>query len=75
MAVQNGSFNDTYTANNQLFVHAYDAAGNLLADGLGNVLTWDSQDRLLTVGGATYVYDALPPAPYFAVTVKLYVAE
>jgi len=55
--LQNGSFNSTYTANNQMFGYAYDAAGNLLSDGL-NTYTWDAEGRMLTGGGATYVYDA-----------------
>ena len=56
--MQNGGFNDSYTANNQMFGYAYDAAGNLLADGLGDVMTWDAEGRLSSAGGATYVYDA-----------------
>jgi RHS repeat-associated protein len=55
--LQNGSFNSTYTANNQMFGYGYDAAGNLLSDGF-NVMTWDAESRLSTVSGATYIYDA-----------------
>jgi RHS repeat-associated protein len=55
--LQNGSFNSSYTANNQMFGYAYDAAGNLLSDGI-NIMTWDAESRMSTVGGATYVYDA-----------------
>ncbi|WP_083808423.1 phage head spike fiber domain-containing protein [Granulicella tundricola] len=54
---KNGSFNASYTANNQMFGYSYDAAGNLLSDGY-NVMTWDAESRMLTAGGATYVYDA-----------------
>jgi len=57
--LQNGGFNDIYTANNQMFGYPYDAAGNLLSDGLGNVMTWDAESRISTVGGASYVYDPL----------------
>ena len=54
---QNGSFQTSFTANNQIFGDAYDAAGNLLSDGM-NITTWDAESRLSTVGGATYIYDA-----------------
>ena len=53
----NGSFNSSYTANNQMFGYAYDAAGNLLSDGM-NTMTWDAESRISTVSGATYIYDA-----------------
>ena len=56
--LQNGSFNSTYTVNNQMFGYAYDAAGNLLSDGI-NVMTWDAESRLSSAGGATYSYDPL----------------
>ena len=55
--LQNGSFNSSYTANNQMFGYAYDAAGNLLSDGM-NTMTWDAENRISTVSGATYIYDA-----------------
>jgi hypothetical protein len=51
--IQNGGFNDSYTANNQLFGYAYDAAGNLLSDGLFNQMTWDAENHISTVAGAT----------------------
>ena len=51
--LQNGGFNDSYTPNNQLFGYAYDAAGNLLSDGLFNQMTWDAENRISTVAGAT----------------------
>ena len=56
--LQNGGFNDSYAANNQMFGYAYDAAGNLLFDGVFNTMTWDAENRMTSVGGATYIYDA-----------------
>lgn len=56
--LQNGSFNDNYTANNQLIGYAYDASGNLLSNGL-TVFSWDAEGRMQTGGGATYIYDAM----------------
>ncbi len=53
---QNGSFSSIYTANNQMFGYAYDAAGNLLSNGFTS-MTWDAESRLISAGGATYVYD------------------
>ena len=55
--LQNGSFNSSYTPNNQMFGYSYDAAGNLLSNGL-NTMTWDAENRIISTGGATYVYDA-----------------
>jgi RHS repeat-associated protein len=40
----------------------YDAAGNVINDGVGNTDTYDAEHRVLTVGGtnaASYVYDAM----------------
>jgi RHS repeat-associated protein len=54
---QNGSFNSSYTAQNQMFGYAYDAAGNLLSNYL-TAMTWDAESKLITAGGATYIYDA-----------------
>jgi RHS repeat-associated protein len=54
--LQNGSFNDNYTTQNQLIGYAYDASGNLLSNGL-NAFTWDAEGRMQTGGGATYLYD------------------
>jgi RHS repeat-associated protein len=36
----------------------YDAAGNVTTDNLGNVLTYDAENRIATVTGFTYYYDA-----------------
>jgi len=57
--MRNGNFNDSSLTNNQLSGYAYDAAGNLQSDGLFNVTTWDAENRISSVGGATYLYDAL----------------
>jgi RHS repeat-associated protein len=54
---QNGGFNDSFTANNQMLGYAYDAAGNLLSNYL-TTMTWDAESKLTSTGGATYVYDA-----------------
>jgi RHS repeat-associated protein len=55
--LQKGSFTASYTANNQLTNGVYDAAGNLLSNYL-SPMTWDAENRLISVGGATYFYDA-----------------
>jgi RHS repeat-associated protein len=55
--LQNGSFNSSYTANNQMFGYIYDAAGDLLSNGF-NTMTWDAENRITSAGGATYIYDA-----------------
>jgi len=36
----------------------YDAAGNVTKDNLGNTPTYDAEDRIATVAGYTYSYDA-----------------
>jgi RHS repeat-associated protein len=50
----------TATTKNQLggIGMLYDAAGNVTNDGLGNTPTYDAEDRIATVGGFTYYYDA-----------------
>jgi RHS repeat-associated protein len=68
--LQNGGFNDSYEANNQMFGYPYHAEGNLLPgfiqpDGLFNQMTWDAESRITTVGGATYLYDAEGNRPAF----------
>jgi RHS repeat-associated protein len=68
---QNPGFSATFTGNhpsspqnnNQIDGYSYDAAGNLLSDGV-NTYTYDAENRLTSfhnTGGssATYVYDAL----------------
>ncbi len=42
---------------NQLSGYSYDAAGNLLSDGLGHGFTYDVENRIIATGGFTYVYD------------------
>jgi len=56
--LSNGSFQASYMANNQMFGYPYDAAGNLLSDRVANLMVWDAESRLASVGGTTYVYDA-----------------
>jgi len=36
----------------------HDAAGNLLADGLGNTFTWDANEMISSSNGTNYYYDA-----------------
>ncbi len=47
----------TYNANNQVAGWPYDAAGNLLTNGLGQMV-WDAESRISAVTGASYLYDA-----------------
>lgn len=60
-----GTGNPSYVfdANNRIAGSGviYDAAGNIIADGLGHTYTYDAEGRMLTVDGgttATYAYDA-----------------
>jgi RHS repeat-associated protein len=43
---------------NQLTGPLYDAAGNVTNDGLGHTPTYDTENRIATVAGVTYSYDA-----------------
>lgn len=42
---------------NQFVGMTYDAAGNLINDGAGHAFTYDPENRLLTAGAWSYVYD------------------
>ncbi|MGB8259263.1 MAG: RHS repeat-associated core domain-containing protein [Terracidiphilus sp.] len=59
-AAGNFSFVQAYTAANQLSGWSYDAAGNLLMDGAGNVYTYDANGMVSTeaAAGVSYIYDA-----------------
>ena len=46
-----------YNANNQIAGWPYDAAGNLLTNGLAQMV-WDAESRISAVTGASYLYDA-----------------
>jgi RHS repeat-associated protein len=46
------------TAKNQLNGPLYDAAGNVTNDGNGNLPTYSAENRIATVAGVTYQYDA-----------------
>lgn len=53
----------SFNGNNQISGSgvAYDAAGNVTNDGLGNTYTYDAENRLIAMSGsnsASYVYDA-----------------
>jgi RHS repeat-associated protein len=48
--------NLTATSKNQVSGMSYDAAGNLLSDGVHSY-TYDAEDRILTAAGVTYTYD------------------
>ncbi len=45
------------TNKNQISGDTYDAAGNLINDGLGHAYTFNAENQLLTAGGVTYTYD------------------
>jgi RHS repeat-associated protein len=51
------SLNVTVTPQNQIVGDTYDAAGNLINDGLGHAYTYNPENQLLTAGGVTYTYD------------------
>ena len=57
--LRNGSFPASYMANNQMFGYLYDAAGNLLSDRVSNLMTWHTESRLSSAGGATYSYEPM----------------
>ncbi len=44
------------TGKNQLSGYSYDAAGNMLNDGV-NTYTYDAENHILTAAGVTYTYD------------------
>jgi len=50
----------TATTKNQLSGNGaqYDAAGNITNDGIGNMPTYDAENRIVTDAGFTYSYDA-----------------
>ena len=55
----NFNFQQSYNpANNQINGYSYDAAGDLLGDGM-NTYTYDGEGMLTATNGAQYVYDAL----------------
>ena len=58
--ITEGSLGATATTNNQLsgLGMRYDAAGNVTTDNLGNTPVYDQENRISTVAGYTYYYDA-----------------
>ena len=54
----NFSFTQAFTTSNQISGFSYDAAGDILNDGM-NTYTYDNEGMLTSSGGAQYVYDAL----------------
>lgn len=53
------SLSTSATANNQLLGYSYDAAGNMLTDGInGWTYVYDAENRITTAGSVTYTYDA-----------------
>ena len=61
--LQSGNYNFTqnFSTNNQISAtgYAYDAAGELLTDGLGNTYQYNADGMITASNGAQYVYDAL----------------
>ncbi len=57
---QSGNFalNESFTASNQILGFSYNAAGDLLSDGL-DTYTYDDEGMLTSTGGTQYIYDAL----------------
>jgi RHS repeat-associated protein len=54
----NYSFIQGYTAANQISGWNYDAAGNLLTDGLGSNYVYDGEGKIKSGAGVTYIYTA-----------------
>jgi RHS repeat-associated protein len=54
---QGESLSISVNGNNQVSGLAYDAAGNVTTDNLGNAYTYDAENRIRTVAGETYTYD------------------
>lgn len=54
----NFAFNESFTASNQVLGFSYNAAGDLLSDGL-DTYTYDDEGMLTSTGGTQYIYDAL----------------
>jgi RHS repeat-associated protein len=52
------NMNQPADANNHLSGLTYDAAGNVINDGLGGVFVFDGENRIKTAGSVTYTYDA-----------------
>jgi len=49
-----------YTNGNEPYGATFDAAGNLVNDGIGNTFTWDEEGRVSTANGVAYTYNAVP---------------
>ncbi len=52
------SLSASVSTSNQLSILNYDAAGNVTQDNIGNQPTYDAENRISTVAGVTYDYDA-----------------
>ena len=52
------SLNKAADANNHLSGLTYDAAGNVINDGLGGAFVYDAENRITSTGGVTYSYNA-----------------
>jgi RHS repeat-associated protein len=50
--------NQPADTNNHLSGLTYDAAGNVINDGLGGIFAFDGENRIKTAGNVTYTYDA-----------------
>ena len=52
------NMNQPADTNNHLSGLTYDAAGNVINDGLGGAFVFDGENRIKSAGSATYTYDA-----------------
>jgi RHS repeat-associated protein len=52
------NMNQPADTNNHLSGLTYDAAGNVINDGLGGTFVFDGENRVKTAGSVTYTYDA-----------------
>jgi RHS repeat-associated protein len=53
------NLNKTADTNNHLSGLTYDAAGNVINDGLGGAFVFDGENRIKTASSVTYTYDAV----------------
>src|SRR5205814_6338868 len=54
---QESGLNSSATTKNQLSGYTYDAAGNVINDGLGHSFVYNAENQLITANGINYTYD------------------